>query len=73
MRFAFQYVPFRFAVTSCAVYLLLIGVLAGVGMLVASRGWAISGPRWFWLTLNAVFFLAASAVAWRVLYPRHLG
>lgn len=59
-----------------AIYLALV---AGLAMLAAFinvvvfKNWVFSASRSVWLVLNAGVFLAASALAWRILYARHLG
>jgi hypothetical protein len=76
MRFAFQFVPIRFALLSSAIYL---APVAGLAMLAAFinvvvfKNWGFSASRSVWLVLNAGVFLAASVLAWRILYARHLG
>ena len=76
MRFVFQFVPIRFALLSWAIYLALISALAMVAAfinVVVFKNWGFSASRGTWLVLNAGVFFAASALAWRVLYTRHLG
>jgi len=76
MRFVFQFVPIRFALLSCGIYL---GLVAGLAIaaafinVVVFKNWGFSASRSTWLVLNAGVFFAASALAWRVLYTRHLG
>ena len=76
MRFVFQFVPIRFALLSCGFYLALISALAIVAAFInvgVFKNWGFSASRGAWLGLNAGVFFAASALAWRVLYTRHLG
>src|SRR5579864_434523 len=63
MRLLFWFIPMRFALLSCAIYLGLVVALGVVGVLVAVLGakifggFVIGGYRWFWLAINAgVFF-----------------
>jgi hypothetical protein len=70
VRFAFEFIPFRFALLSCAIYMVFLIVIALAAVIAsAGRDWAISGPRWFWLTLNAAIFFAGSALAWKIIWP----
>jgi hypothetical protein len=54
----------------------LVVALAAVGVLVVMLGarifggFMIGGHRWLWLTVNAGVFVAASIMAWRIIYPR---
>lgn len=76
MRFVFQFVPIRFALLSCGFYLALISALAIVAAFInvgVFKNWGFGASRGAWLGLNAGVFFAASALAWRVLYTRHLG
>lgn len=71
MRYAFSFVPWRFALLSCALYLtfqLVIGLV--MHATIGERDWAVGGPHWFWLILNAGVFFGASAIAWRFTFPQ---
>ena len=76
MRFVFQFAPIRFALLSCAFYLARISalaILAAFMNVVVFKNWGFSASRVAWLVLNTGVFFCASALAWRVLYTRHLG
>jgi hypothetical protein len=48
-------------------------MLAAFINVVVFKNWGFSASRSIWLVLNAGVFFVASAVAWRILYARHLG
>ncbi len=76
MRFIFQFVPIRFALLSCVIYLVLVAgfaMLAAFINVVVFKNWGFSAYRLIWLVLNAGVFFVASAVAWRIVYARHPG
>jgi hypothetical protein len=71
--FAFQSVPTRLALVSCAIYL-TVTVLLPRALIFASRtsGGSIMlvMSRWGWTILNALIFLGAFSLAWQLLMPR---
>jgi hypothetical protein len=73
MRYAFTFIPWQFALLSCALYLAFqgaIGLVILAAVSAAGTVWGVSGPRWLWLGLNAAIFSAASVIAWRFSFPR---
>jgi hypothetical protein len=56
MRFVFQFVPLRFALLSCVIYLALLAgfvMLAAFINVVVFKNWGFSASRSIWLLLNA--------------------
>ena len=71
--FAFQSVPTRLALVSCAIYVAVTVLLPRALILVAGKSdtsTLLLMSHRGWPTLNAVIFLGAFSLAWQLVIPR---
>ncbi len=70
--FAFQSLPTRLALVSCAIYVAVTVLLPLALILVSGKSDAsvmLLMSRWGWTILNAAIFLGAFSLAWQLVIP----